>query len=88
MWDGFRGTGVRESAGTLLAACDHGYVIAGVLTVYMPSVQTVVSRLERGDRPVPERVARLALLFEADGVPADWTAPPTNDPSANRENAR
>lgn len=38
------------------------------------NVAVHIRRLERGDRPVPSAVARLAYMFCRNGIPEEWQA--------------
>jgi transcriptional regulator with XRE-family HTH domain len=33
-----------------------------------------IGRLERGDRPIPVAIGRLALMFSREGIPTEWSA--------------
>jgi hypothetical protein len=33
-----------------------------------------IGRLERGDRPIPVAIGKLALMFSREGIPTEWSA--------------
>ena len=68
---------IREEFGLSASAMGRALGYSGPKS----NVAVHVRRLERGERPIPSDVARLAHMFWMNGIPEEWQA--ANDVSAS-----
>ena len=61
---------IRETLG--LSASQLGRALGYSGATANISVQ--IRRFERGDRPIPRPIERLALMFRREGIPEGWAA--------------
>ena len=61
---------IRQAFGLSAAAMGRALGYSGPRA----NIAVHIRRLERGDRPIPAPIGRLAIMFQREGIPNEWHA--------------